>query len=92
MLFIGELIMELNKNEGIESWTVVVRTTEDRELSFEDLGLEIYYTISKPIDETLEALYPCEWADDDPCKSCKKLGETVCGNDTQYHQCFEPIQ
>jgi len=56
--------MELKENEKIESWTVVVKTTNGRELSFEDLGLEIYYTISKPIDRTLEAAYPCEWAED----------------------------
>jgi hypothetical protein len=62
--------MKLNEDEKIKSWTIVVRTTDrcnahgqGRELSFGDLGLEIYYTISKQIDETLEALYPCEWAD-----------------------------
>lgn len=55
--------MKLNKNEKIQSWTVVVKTTNGRELSFNDLGLEIYYTVAKPIDETLEATYPCEWTD-----------------------------
>ena len=60
----------LNENEKIQSWTIVVKTTDrckahgqGRELSFEDLGLEIYHTISKQIDETLEAEYPCEWAE-----------------------------
>ncbi|KKN21085.1 hypothetical protein LCGC14_0929110 [marine sediment metagenome] len=53
--------MQLNENEKIESWVIVVRTSDGRELSFTELGLEIYYNISKPIDETLEALYPCEW-------------------------------
>lgn len=56
--------MELKENEKLQSWTVVVKTTDGRELSFEDLGLEIYYTISKPIDRTLEATYPCEWTGD----------------------------
>jgi len=59
--------MKLNENEKIQSWTITVKTIDahgqGRELSFEDLGLEIYYTISKQIDETLEALYPCEWAE-----------------------------
>ncbi|KKM28208.1 hypothetical protein LCGC14_1567070 [marine sediment metagenome] len=61
----------LNENEKIESWTITVRTIDrskahgiGRELSFNDLGLEIYYPISKQIDETLEALYPCTWQDD----------------------------
>ncbi|MCK5608860.1 hypothetical protein KAR91_43710 [Candidatus Pacearchaeota archaeon] len=55
--------MQLNENEKLVSWTVVVKTTAGRELSFEDLGLEIYHTISTPIDETLEAAYPCEWTE-----------------------------
>lgn len=28
---------------------------------------------------------------DDPCESCRKLGETICGNDTEYHRCYEPL-
>ncbi len=54
----------LNESEKIESWDVVVKTTEGRELSFSDLGLEIYYKVAKPIDETLEALFPCVWAEE----------------------------
>lgn len=27
---------------------------------------------------------------DNPCESCRKCGETTCGNDTQSHKCFEP--
>ena len=60
----------LNEHEKIQSWTIVVKTTDSskaygigRELSFEDLGLEVYYTISDPIDKTLEALFPCKWAE-----------------------------
>jgi len=26
---------------------------------------------------------------EDPCQSCKKLGETICGNDTVNHTCFD---
>ncbi len=55
--------MKLNENEKIDSWTVVVKTTEGRELSFKDLGLEIYFTVSEPIDETLESMYSCTWED-----------------------------
>ena len=55
----------LHENEKIDSWDVVVKTTVGRELSFCDLGLEVCYTVSKPIDETLEALFPCAWAEDD---------------------------
>ena len=62
--------MKLNENEKIQSWTIMVKTTDrckahgiGRELNFEDLGLEIHYIISKQIDETLEAAYPCEWTD-----------------------------
>jgi len=25
----------------------------------------------------------------DPCDSCKKQGETTCGNDTTNHECWE---
>lgn len=54
----------LNENEKIESWTIKVKTTDGRELSFDDLGLEIYYTVSEFIDETLEVMYPCTWAEE----------------------------
>ena len=29
---------------------------------------------------------------DDPCESCRKCGETTCGNDTEYHRCYESNQ
>lgn len=32
----------------------------------------------------VKELYP-----DDPCQSCRKLGETTCGNDTNKHSCYE---
>ena len=27
----------------------------------------------------------------DPCERCKKCGENICGNDTEFHRCFEPF-
>lgn len=24
------------------------------------------------------------------CDNCKKCGETICGNDTEFLRCFEP--
>jgi len=46
--------MDLESGEKIDSWDVVVRTTNGREFSFSELGLEIYYTVSRPIDTTTE--------------------------------------
>lgn len=35
-----------------------------RELSCEgDLGLDLPYTATKRIDQTLEEFYPCEWSE-----------------------------
>jgi hypothetical protein len=31
----------------------------------------------------------CPPEHEDPCESCKKLGETICGNDTTKHSCWE---
>ena len=32
----------------------------------------------------------CQIESDDPCESCKKLGENTCGNDI-HARCYEPI-
>jgi len=63
-------MLELNENEKIVSWDVVVKTTDQtqphgqgRELSCSDLGLDLPYTATKRIDQTLEEFYPCEWAE-----------------------------
>lgn len=55
----------LNPNEKIDSWDVVVRTTEGRELSFlGDLHLGIYDRIAKDIDEIIEEEYPVTWTEE----------------------------
>lgn len=64
-------MLELNENEKIVSWDVVVKTTDSsnahgqgRELScVGDLGLDLPYTATKRIDQCLEEFYPCEWAE-----------------------------
>ena len=57
--------MKLNEGEKIDSWDVVVKTTEGRELSFSDLSLEINNrTVLQVIDDTLEATYPVTWNDE----------------------------
>ncbi len=33
----------------------------------------------------------CNKLEDDPCESCKKCGETICGNDTESHACYEAL-
>lgn len=66
-------MLELNENEKIDSWDVVVRTTDcsephgqGRELScVGDLGLDLPYTATKRIDQTLEEFYPCTWNESD---------------------------
>lgn len=88
-MLIGGLKM-LNENEKIVSWDVVVKTTDGRELSCcSNLNVTLPDTACEQIDEILLELYPCVWAED-KCESCKKLGETTCGNDMQC-RCFEPI-
>ena len=65
-------MLELNENEKIDSWDVVVRTTDrsephgqGRELScIGDLGLDLPYTATERIDQTLEEFYPCSWKEE----------------------------
>jgi len=64
-------MLKLNEHEKIVSWDVVVRTIdqtkphgEGRDLECgKDLGLELPYTATKRIDQTLEEFYPCEWVE-----------------------------
>lgn len=61
---IGEQkMLELNENEKIESWDVVVKTTEGRELSCIDLGIDLPDGITERVDDVLEPLYPCTWTE-----------------------------
>ena len=42
------------------------------------------------VPETQE---PVEYIDEDnPCESCRKCGENICGNDTERHRCYEPLE
>lgn len=55
-------MLELNENEKIDSWDIVIKTTEGRELScVGDLRLDLPYTATKRIDNVLEEFYPCAW-------------------------------
>ena len=64
-------MIELNENEKIVSWDVVIRTTDctkahgqGRDLECaKDLALDLPYTATKQIDQMLEAFYPCEWTE-----------------------------
>lgn len=84
--------MWLHKDEKIDSWDVIVKTTEGRELSFiGDLNIDqLPHRTTQVIDDILEAAYPVTWIDD-MCDKCKKCGETICGNDTIDRSCFEEI-
>lgn len=59
--------MKLNPDEKIESWDIIVKTTEGRELSFtSDLGFNLLAEcITTSIDETLEENYPVTWIDEE---------------------------
>lgn len=55
-------MLKLNENEKIESWDVVVKTTEGRELScVGDLGLDLPDAGTMRIDNVLDEFYPCTW-------------------------------
>ena len=63
-------MLKLNENEKIVSWDVVVKTMDHceahgqgRELSCIDLGLDLPYTATKRIDQTLEEFYLCDWTE-----------------------------
>lgn len=58
-----------------------VRTVNfDKELDSDSLQM---------VTETLHTFGFCPPEIKDPCQSCKKLGETTCGNDTTEHSCWE---
>lgn len=55
-------MLKLNENEKIDSWDVMVKTTDGRELSCSgDLGLDLPYAGRELIDQCLEEFYPCAW-------------------------------
>ena len=59
-------MLQLNENEKIDSWDVVVWTTEGRELSCRaELGLELPDAGTMRIDNVLEEYYPCTWNEGD---------------------------
>ena len=59
-------MLKLNENEKIDSWDVVVRTTEGRELSCTaNLGLDFSELATDLIDECLEEFYPCRWVEEE---------------------------
>lgn len=58
--------MKLNEGEKIDSWDVIVRTTEGRELEFmKNLGLTIYDGTAADIDDLIESKYPVTWIDEE---------------------------
>jgi len=60
----------LNENEKIDSWDIVVKTTDGRELSFaaeiERKVGDLSLSVTEAIDEFLTDFFPCTWAEDDP--------------------------
>ena len=54
-------MLKLEPGEKINRWDVVVITTRGRKLSFVEMRLTV--PNEEHIDELLEDLYPCTWAD-----------------------------
>jgi len=67
------------------------------ELYFNDLNKEAkarYMKFQRVSDDSelnheISPLAIIDSEDEDPCDSCKKQGETTCGNDTTAHECWE---
>ena len=77
--------MKLNPNEKIDSWDVVVKTTEGRELTFiDDLGIgQLPHKVTQAIDEILENKYPVTWTGDEfpePCIDCENNSSEKCNH------------
>lgn len=54
--------MKLNPDEKIDSWDVVVRTTEGRELSLNDLRIDqLPPCATHAINDLIEDNYPVTW-------------------------------
>jgi len=60
----------LNPNEKIDSWVITVRTadntpgfTDGRTFTLNELGIDLPDSITQPVDEIIESLYPVTWQD-----------------------------
>lgn len=58
--------MKLHEGEKIDSWDVVVRTTEGRELTLNDLHIDqLYHQTTHSIDDLIENYYPTTWTNEE---------------------------
>lgn len=60
--------MQLEPDEKIDSWDVVVKTNKGREIPFveqiERTTGDLSYQVTRGIDQLLERHFPCTWQDD----------------------------
>ena len=59
-------MLKLNEYEKIDSWDIVVKTTDGRVFyCIKNLGLDLPGTVTDRVDQLLKEFYSCAWVDPD---------------------------